>query len=361
MSKRDYYEVLGVSKDASAEEIKKAYRKLAVKYHPDRNQGDSNAEEKFKEATEAYEVLSDETKRKNYNSFGFSGVDNNGGFNASSFKDFADIFGDMDINDFINPFARRSYANSFRQKGQNVNKIITVTFDECLTGIKKEVVVDVKENCPTCKGFGSKDSTNCPNCNGTGLEVHGTSFMKIQVTCSKCGGIGKAYKKDCPDCKGNGSKTVSKRVSFDIPAGVQSGQRFVIRGLGDPVPGGENGDLIINIIVDDSNTIFTRLRNTDTLSCQLNISCVTAALGGTVEIKCPDKTLEKVEIKAGTKTGDTIRIANKGINGADLVLTTVVQTPEDLSEEDKATLEKLRSILQKSEGLSPLKIVDISK
>lgn len=344
MEKRDYYEVLGVAKTATPEEIKKAYRKLAIKYHPDRNPNDESAAEKFREATEAYDVLADEKKRQNYDRFGF--VDDNT-MNSSSFRDFADIFGGMNMGDFFSSFARsynasRSYDN-FKRKGRNTRQTITIDLDECIKGTKKELKVNLKKICVTCNGFGGKTSVVCPNCNGTGMEVKGNAFMKIQTTCTVCEGTGKQYKKDCPDCKGNGITESNKTISFEVPKGVHTGQNYIFRGFGEPCQGGDNGDLIATIIVDSTKSIFTPSRlNPDLLTCQLNISCAQAALGDIIKFTCPDGEVIDLTIPAGATTGQVISLSKHGLNNEPLYIYLFVETPQNLNESQRAVFEELK-------------------
>lgn len=343
-NKRDYYEVLGVDKNANDDDIKKAYRKLAVKYHPDRNQGNKEAEEKFKEATEAYEVLSDKNKRSNYDQFGFEGVDNSGGFNPNAFHDFADIFGGM--GDFFSQmfgggFGGFSSRSQPKRKGNDAITQVEITFDEMITGVEKSVHVDLKKSCDKCKGLGGLKTIKCSSCNGAGVKTNIVNgFLRMQQTCPSCRGLGASYSKDCPDCKGKGYSASPKEVSIKIPAGVDNGRMIVIRGLGEPIADGENGDLGIRIIVKES-PIYTRISETS-FECKVKISYTEAALGTTLDIECPDKSIAKLEIEPGTNNMKKVCIKGKGINGGDLFVYIIVNIPNNLTDEQRNLLEKLK-------------------
>ena len=257
--KRDYYEVLGVAKDASEEDIKKAYRKLAKKYHPDMNPGDKDAEAKFKEASEAYAILSDAEKRKQYDQFGFAAFDGSGGFGAGGFDfnsaDFGDIFGDI-FGDFFGG-GRRGPANG-PMKGANVRTSVRITFLEAVFGVEKEITLNLKDPCPTCSGTGAKPGTTpqmCPKCGGKGQVVFTQqSFfgtVRNVQTCPDCGGKGKIIKDKCTQCGGSGYISSRKTIKVSIPAGIDNGQSVRIRDKGEPgVNGGPRGDLLVEVIVE---------------------------------------------------------------------------------------------------------------
>ena len=270
-NKRDYYEVLGVDKSASADDIKKAYRKLAMKYHPDRNPGDKTAEEKFKEVGEAYEVLSDADKRSRYDSYGFAGVDPNfnpnaGGFGGGFGGDFSGFGGFGDIfSDFFGGGSTRGASQNSPRRGENVMSRLELTFEEAAFGTEKEITAPRIENCPTCKGTGSADGRveTCSRCHGTGQERVTQSFMGMQMqsttTCSQCGGRGKIIKNPCSTCKGKGKVRKNNKVKVKIPAGVDNGQSVRVRGEGCVgANGGPNGDLLVEIpMIPSSGTATT--------------------------------------------------------------------------------------------------------
>ena len=267
--KRDYYEVLGVSKDASQEDIKKAYRVLAKKYHPDMNPGDKNAAEKFKEASEAYAVLSDENKRRQYDQFGMSAFDGSGGFGSQGFDfnsaDFSDIFSDIFGDIFGGGGARSRGAANGPMKGGNIRTSVRITFQEAVFGCDKDITLNLKDPCPTCGGTGAKPGTSpqmCPKCGGRGQVVYTQqSFfgtVRNVQTCPDCGGSGKIIRDKCPDCGGTGYKTSRKTIRVTIPAGIDNGMSVRIREKGEPgANGGPRGDLLVEVLV-SSDPEFTR-------------------------------------------------------------------------------------------------------
>lgn len=356
-NKRDYYEVLGVSKDASAEEIKKAYRKNAMKYHPDRNPGDKDAEEKFKEVGEAYEVLSDEDKRARYDQYGFAGVDPNfnagaggygGGFGGfGDFGDLGDIFGEF----FGGSGGRRSAQQNAPRRGENVLSRLELTFEEAAFGCEKEVATPRIENCPSCKGTGSADGVieTCSQCHGTGQVRTVQNFMGMQMqsstTCPACSGRGKVIKTPCTTCKGKGKVRKTNRVKVKIPAGVDAGQSVRVRGEGCVgTNGGANGDLLVEVTI-RRHPIFTR-EDYDVL-CEVPISFTQAALGGEIEVPTLDGTV-KYDLPEGTQTGKEFVLREKGIpqvgnarRRGNHRFTVVVETPTHLSKEQKDLLRQL--------------------
>ena len=371
--KRDYYEVLGVEKGASTDEIKKAYRKLALKYHPDRNPGDKTAEEKFKEAGEAYEVLSDEEKRQRYDQFGFQGVDPNfnpGGFGGGfgDFGDLGDIFGSF--GSFFGGGSQRSTANMPR-RGEDVGSRIEVTFEEAAFGCEKEVNTQRIENCAACSGTGSADGKvdTCSQCHGTGQVVGVRNVMGIQMqtstTCPRCGGKGKVIQNPCTTCRGKGKVRRNQRIKVRIPAGVDHGQRVRVRGEGCVgANGGPNGDLMVEVYI-KRHPIFER-DGVDVL-CELPISFTQAALGAEVEIPTLDGKISYT-IPEGTQTGTVFRLSGKGIpyvgsstrRGEQRVMV-VVETPTKLSKEQKELLRQLEGSLDKKSTPKGKKFFDTLK
>ena len=361
-NKRDYYEVLGVDKSASADDIKKAYRKLAMKYHPDRNPGDKSAEEKFKEVGEAYEVLSDADKRSRYDSYGFAGVDPNfnpnaggfgGGFGGAGF-DFGDIFGDF----FGGGASSRSASQNAPRRGENVMARLELTFEEAAFGCEKEVSAPRIENCPTCHGTGSADGQieTCSRCHGTGQEQVVQSFMGMRMqtatTCSQCGGRGKIIKTPCSTCKGKGKVRKNNRVKVTVPAGIDNGQTLRVRSEGCVgANGGPNGDLLVEVRVRAHETF---VRDGYDIRCAVPISFTQAALGAEIQVPTLEGNVPYT-IPEGTQTGKEFVIRDKGIpelnnsrRRGDLRFTVVVETPTKLTREQKELLRKLDGSLEKN-------------
>ena len=363
-NKRDYYEVLGIKKDASAEEIKKAYRKAAMKYHPDRNPGDSEAEAKFKECGEAYEVLSDEGKRQRYDQFGFAGVDpsygagGNGPYGAGGFGGFGD-FGDL--GDIFGEFfgggsrSRGSQQNAPR-RGENIMSRLELTFEEAAFGCEKEVATPRIENCAVCNGSGSSDGVieTCTQCGGRGQVRSVQNFMGMQMqsttTCPMCNGRGKMVKNPCGTCKGKGKVRKTNRVKVKIPAGVDAGQSVRVRGEGSVGSnGGINGDLLVEIYI-KRHAIFSR-EDFDVL-CEVPISFAQAALGAEIEVPTIDGKV-KYDIPEGTQTGREFVLRDKGIpevgnprRRGDHRFTVVVETPTRLTKEQKELLRQLEGTME---------------
>ena len=354
--KRDYYEVLGVAKDASEEDIKKAYRKLAKKYHPDMNPGDKNAEAKFKEASEAYAILSDPDKRKQYDQFGFAAFDGSGGFGAGGFDfnsaDFGDIFGDI-FGDFFGG-GRRGPANG-PMKGANVRTSVRITFLEAVFGVEKEITLNLKDPCPTCNGTGAKPGTTpqmCPKCGGKGQVVFTQqSFfgtVRNVQTCPDCGGSGKIIKDKCTQCGGSGYISSRKTIKVSIPAGIDNGQSVRIRDKGEPgVNGGPRGDLLVEVIVEPHPEFMRQDYN---IFSTVHISYAMAALGGSVVIETVDGKVI-YDVKPGTQSDTRIRLKNKGVPTirnsqirGDHYVNLVVETPTKLSKEAKELLRQFDAL-----------------
>ena len=364
-NKRDYYEVLGVQKSASADEIKKAYRKAAMKYHPDRNPGDKEAEAKFKEVGEAYEVLSDDSKRQRYDQFGFAGVDPNygGGGNGpygagfSGFGDFGDL-GDIFGEFFGGGRSSRANAQNAPRRGENIMSRLELTFEEAAFGCEKEVATPRIENCAACNGSGSADGVieTCSQCGGRGQVRSVQNFMGMQMqsttTCPMCNGRGKMVKNPCNTCKGKGKVRKTNRVKVKIPAGVDAGQSVRVRGEGNVgANGGVNGDLLVEIYI-KRHAIFTR-EDFDVL-CEVPITFTQAALGAEIEVPTIDGKVT-YEIPEGTQTGKEFVLRDKGIpevgnprRRGNHRFTVVVETPTKLSKEQKELLRQLDATLDKN-------------
>ena len=360
-TKRDYYEVLGVDKSADEATLKKAYRVLAKKNHPDANPGDKEAEAKFKEASEAYAVLSDPDKRAKYDKFGHAAFDGAqggaGGFDFTN-MDFSDIFGDF--GDIFGSFfggGRRysSGAGNGPMKGANIRTSVRLTFMEAVFGCKKEIELNVKEECKSCKGSGAKAGTSpetCSTCGGKGQVVRSRKsafgLMRSVEVCPDCRGTGKIIKDKCPDCRGTGYISIKKRYSVDFPAGIDNGQAVSLAELGDPgTNGGPRGDVRVEAIV-DRHPIFQR-DGFDIYSL-VPISYAVAALGGSVVVDTVDGKVI-YDVKAGTQTDMRVRLKGKGVPSwrnrnqrGDHYITLVVETPEKLSNEAKELLRKFDAL-----------------
>ena len=374
--KRDYYEVLGVSKDADDAALKKAYRMLAKKYHPDANPGDKRAEAAFKEINEAYSVLSDPKKRAQYDQFGHAAFDprmgggSGGGFYEGNAADFGDIFGDMFGGDIFGSFfgggrgAQRQAANA-PMRGANVRATVRLTFEEAIFGCKKKITIDYKEECETCKGSGAKPGTSpetCPTCKGQGkiVKMSQTMFGTVQnvQTCPTCHGSGKVVKEKCTSCNGTGYKRIRKSFEVSIPAGIDNGLSVRMPHGGEPgVNGGERGDLLVECIV-SPHPIFKR-QDTNIFST-VPISFATAALGGTIRIKTVDGEVEYT-VKAGTQTDTRVRLSGKGVPSlrnpkmrGDHYVTLVVDVPTKLNAKQREALKNFDEAMQgdgKKKGL----------
>ena len=353
--KRDYYEVLGVDKGADDATIKKAYRQLAKKYHPDMNPGDKEAEKKFKEASEAYAVLSDPDKRRQYDQFGhsaFEGGGAGGGFGGFDFSgaDFSDIFGDI-FGDFFGGGSRGGARNNGPMKGANLRTSVRISFEQAVFGVEKELDLNLKDTCKTCNGSGAKPGTSpetCRKCGGRGQVVtqHSTPFGTIRNSqvCPDCGGTGKTIKEKCPDCHGSGYISSRKKIQVSIPAGIDIGQSVRIRDKGEPgVNGGPRGDLLVEVVV-DRPPIFQRQEMN--IFSTVPVSFAVAALGGEILIDTVDGKVV-YDVKAGTQTDTRIRLRGKGVPSlrnkdvrGDHYVTLVVQVPDKLSNEAKELLKQ---------------------
>lgn len=360
--KRDYYEVLGVQKGASDDEIKKAYRKVAKKYHPDLHPGDAEAEAKFKEAGEAYEVLSDSQKRQRYDQFGHAGVDPNfgaggsgfgGGFGGADFGDFGDIFGSF----FGGGFGGGQRRRNGPVRGSDIEETVLLSFEEAAFGVKKNIKIYVIENCDECSGKGCKseaDRITCPTCKGTGEIKNITNSLFGQMVnvsaCSQCRGTGQIIKNPCSKCHGKGKIKRAKTVDVDIPAGINTNETVRYRGLGNVgSKGGPSGDLLVTVRI-KNHAVFTRYGND--VHCTIPVTFVQAALGADIEIPVLDEvkkyTLGKISytIPEGTQPAAEFRLRGKGIpsvrGGArgDMIIHVDVEVPKNLNKEQKEALEK---------------------
>ena len=361
--KRDYYEVLGIQKGASEDEIKKAYKKLARKYHPDMNPGDKEAEEKFKEVNEANEVLSDPEKKARYDQFGFAGVDPNYGAGAGGgaygggfdFGDLGDIFGSFFGGGFGGGQRRNPNAP---QRGESIRASVSVSFTEAAFGCEKSVTLERSEQCPTCKGNGCAPGTTpeiCTDCHGTGtVQTRRQTPMGVFASngpCRKCGGTGRLIHQPCPDCRGTGAVRKRKTIKVNIPAGIDHGQTISLRGQGNAGKnGGPAGDLLITVMVQPHELFH---RDGVDVFCEAPITFAQAVLGAELEIPTIDGKV-KYSIPEGTQTGTVFRLKGKGIpvlNGrgrGDQYVTVTIETPRNLNKEQKEALRRFSETLGES-------------
>ena len=352
MAKRDFYEILGVAKNASDEEIKKAYRKLAMKYHPDRNPDSKGAEEKFKEAKEAYEMLSDTSKREAYDRYGHAGVDPNmgggGGFGGAGAGGFADAFGDIFGDIFGGSRGRSGGPQVYR--GADLRYNLEISLEQAAHGFDTTIRVPSWDACETCHGSGAKPGTSpttCTTCGGHGQVRMQQGFFSIQQTCSKCHGTGKIIPTPCPTCNGAGRLKRNKTLEVAIPAGIDEGMRIRSSGNGEPgMNGGPAGDLYVEIHI-KAHPVFQR--DGDDLHCEMPISFAKAALGGEIEVPTLNGKAS-FTIPEGTQTGKTFRLRSKGIKGVrsgyagDMFCHVVVETPVKLTEKQKELLRELEHL-----------------
>ncbi|MDR2638009.1 MAG: molecular chaperone DnaJ [Zoogloeaceae bacterium] len=356
-NKKDFYEILGVNNDASEEEIKKAYRKLAMKYHPDRNPDSKEAEEKFKEAKEAYEILSDAQKRAAYDQYGHAGIDPQAGFGGGGqgFGSFADAFGGI----FDEIFGNRGGGHGGHSgiyRGADLRYNLEITLEQAAKGTETKIRIPTMETCETCHGSGAKPGTEpkaCPTCGGTGQIRLQQGFFSIQQTCHKCHGTGRFIADPCPSCHGVGRVKKHKTLAVKIPAGVDEGDRIRLSGEGEHgMNGGPPGDLYVQVHL-KQHSVFIRDHND--LHCEMPISFTTAALGGEIEIPTLDGAAN-FKIPPETQTGRVFRLRGKGIKGirshshGDLLCHVIVETPVRLTDRQKELLKELEEISQGHDG-----------
>jgi molecular chaperone DnaJ len=359
VAKQDYYEVLGVSKSATAEELKKAYRKLAMKYHPDRNQGNKDAEQKFKEISEAYDVLRDEQKRAAYDQYGHQAFDGGmggarggaGGF--SGFTDFSDIFEEVFGRGFGGGFSgarHRGGGGSYGQPGADLRYDVTITLEQAHQGLTQEVSLRKSEKCGDCQGSGAAKgtkATTCDQCHGSGMMRFQQGFFTLERTCTKCGGSGQSIKDPCKPCGGSGRVQKSKTLSITIPAGVEDGTRLRISGEGEAgLRGGHAGDLYVFISV-RPHDLF--IRQGDDIHCQVPVPMTTAVLGGDIEVPTIDGTRAKVTIPAGTQPGEKFRLKGKGMHvmrtprRGDMIVHAMVEIPVQLNTDQQKLMQDFQA------------------
>jgi len=356
MAKRDYYEVLGVIKSTSPEDIKKAYRKSALKYHPDKNKGDKASENKFKEASEAYHVLSDKKRRKNYDQFGhaaFEGGPGRGGFENFDFSQFSTSFSDI-FEDFFEGFGetrgrRQGRSSSF--KGEDLRYDLSISLEDAYHGKKHEINFSSSERCGRCDGYGGEPGSkpvSCSMCGGQGQVRSSQGFFTIQQTCPECSGSGEQISSVCKECRGMGKKQTRKKIFTNIPKGVDDGTRIRLSGKGEAgIKGGGNGDLYIFVSI-EAHSIFQR--SEENLFYEFPISLADATLGTTVEVPTIDGEKAKVKIPAGTQNGKQFRLRGKGMpiirdkDYGDLYIRAVTEVPVSLNKEQKNLLEQFKKL-----------------
>ncbi|MBV8553166.1 MAG: molecular chaperone DnaJ [Acidobacteriaceae bacterium] len=352
VAKRDYYEVLSVSRECDEQTLKSAYRKLALQYHPDRNPGNHEAEEKFKEAAEAYAVLSDAQKRAAYDRFGHQGVNGGGapGFDESAFADFGDILGDLfGLGDI---FGQRRGRSRGPQRGEDLRYDLEISFEDSMRGVSVDLQIPRMEACSKCQGTGGEPNgglVTCSVCNGRGEVLYQQSFLAIRKTCPTCGGRGKVIRQACSQCRGEGFHRTEKKLKVNIPAGVDNGTRLRLSAEGNPAPpgGGQPGDLYVVIKVAE-HSIFERREND--LHCTLPVNVAQAALGAEIEIETFDGP-QKIKIPEGTQSAAHFRLRNLGVPHlnsrarGDLYVHVDVQIPKKLTRDQRRLFEELRQVL----------------
>ncbi len=350
MTKKDYYEILGVGKNASDEEIKKNYRKIAMQCHPDKNPGDKEAEERFKEAAEAYEVLSDKQKRDIYDHYGHAGLSNTGFQGFSGFDDVFSNFGDIFEDVFGFGRSRGRGRRQTARAGADLRYDLKISFLDAAFGITTTIDLEKYETCHECKGTGAapgSSPTTCPTCHGKGQVIQSSGFFTISSTCPHCHGQGKFISKPCTACRGAGKEKQRKTVDLKIPAGVETGSRLRLRGEGESGDqGGPNGDLYVFLQVEDHEFF---VRQEDDIICRVPITFVQAALGGTITVPTLDDT-EKIKIPRGTQTGRLFRLKGKGIphlqgyGRGDQIIEVFVRIPTELTRKQEDLLREFEKL-----------------
>ena len=373
MAKRDYYEVLGVQKSAPLDDIKKAYRKLAIQYHPDKNAGNKEAEEKFKEATEAYEILADPQKRQAYDQFGFAGVEGMGGGGAQDFsnvfRDFEDIFGDFSgiFDSFFGGGGRRRSGRESVHRGADLRYNLEISFKEAVFGTKKEISFTKNQACSTCGGSGAESGSGkrvCSTCGGSGQVRRSSGFFSIASPCPTCGGEGYVIENPCRNCGGSGLMKKAQKIKVTIPPGIESGKRINIPKQGEAGPnGGPSGDLYVYINV-KPHPHFER-DNTD-IYCVIPISFTQAALGTEIFVATLDGKKVKVKVPAGTQNGKILRLKNEGIpylhnasKRGDMYIKVLVEVPSRVSGKAKSLLQELAEIQGEETSPKPIKLSEL--
>ena len=353
MTKRDYYEVLGLSRTASQEEVKQAYRQLALKYHPDRNPGSKEAEDKFKEAAEAYNVLGDADKRATYDRYGHEGLQREGfgGFNASVFEDFEDILGSFFGFGDLFGGGRERRGRGRPERGRDLALEFEISLEEAAAGTEKEISLSRAETCPVCGGAGAQpgtQKTRCPTCQGRGQVRFQQGFFTVARTCSQCRGSGEIIPSPCKECRGSGQVKSKRTLKIRVPEGVDEGTRLRLEGEGEAGdPQAPRGDLYVMIRL-AKHPFFERQEGN--LLCEIPISFAQAALGSTIEVPGLGGTTERVKIPAGTQTGEVFQSKGRGIKDlrsrrrGDLFIRVAVRTPKDLGKEERALLQRLAEL-----------------
>ena len=350
--KRDYYEILGVSRNASDQEIKRAYREMALKYHPDRNPGDSQAEEKFKEAAEAYNVLGDKKKKAEYDRYGHLGQRGTGfdfsGFDSTIFNDFSDILGDFfGFGDFFGRTSARARRRATYHRGADLQYNLQISLEEAAFGTEVKIKIPKKDSCPDCKGGGSASGKRktCSQCGGSGQVIYRQGFMTISRTCSFCKGEGSIIVDPCKKCRGTGRIEIERNLSIKIPVGVDTGSRLRIAGEGEAgINGGTPGDLYVVVLIKE-HPIFRR--QDGDIFCEIPISITQAMLGDEIEVPTLNGE-EKLKIHAGTQSGESFRLKGKGIKyidrhgTGDEIVKVFIKIPAKLSREQKKLLQELK-------------------
>jgi molecular chaperone DnaJ len=374
VAKRDYYEVLGIQKNASKDDIKKAYRKLAIQYHPDKNPGNKEAEDKFKEATEAYEILSDDQKKAAYDQFGFAGVEgmNSGGHDWSAFRGFEDIFGGGDFSSIFDTIFGGGFGGGGRssrsgpRSGANLRYDIEIPFKDAVFGTKVEIQYSRNETCRACNGSGTAAGSEkkvCPTCRGSGQVRHSQGFFSVATTCHTCGGEGYIIEQPCKECGGSGTQKKRQKIMVTIPAGVENGRRVSIPRQGDAGPsGGSPGDLYVFIGV-KPHEYFER-QDLD-LYCATPISIAQAALGAEIHVSTLDGKTIKIKIPAGIQSGKMIRVRNEGVPSGsrrgDLYIKLIVKIPERISKRGRELLEELSAIEGENDSPRPIPLSELTE